>query len=251
MNKYIIPAVATSFLIIVVGGFAYWQNNQSSSSQLGSGVTSDLVQNNDKDSSFMNLKMTDLLNTEMSYHCTFSSQTDPQNASSGEIYVAQKGQKMRGSFMTKMSDEPDVEGNILRDGQYQYIWQTGENEGMKLLITESDNDIFSIDNDDENDDFNQMEDETFEDDSVDESADMNFSCLPWKVDEAMFSIPSDINFVDFQAQMDELNSSLPVFNDELINDFGTDEEPSDTCAICDQVPAGQAKQECMSALGCN
>ena len=56
-------------------------------------------------------------------------------------FLAERGQKCVEPLF-RMGDRPDDEGNILRDGQYQYYWQTGEENGMKFLIDEVDEDIF-------------------------------------------------------------------------------------------------------------
>lgn len=238
MKKFLIPAVAALILIFVLGGFAYWRTTQKPNQKI-EGAPEQKTSEPEK-SGWQNFKISDLLNTEGSFHCTFSYKAENEDASNGDIYMTQRGQKMRGTFLSKMGDRLDVEGNILRDGQYQYFWQTGESQGMKFLIDEADTDIFAN---------AASQPEVSRDDAVETtetSEDVDYSCEPWRADDSKFVVPGDITFVDFQAQMDQLKSSMPAPVD-------TSEDqaiPGSQCAVCDQVPEGEAREQCLTSLGC-
>jgi len=238
MKKFLIPAIAALVLIFALGGFAFWRTTQKP-------VSNNAPQGEQKEaqqekSGWQNFKISDLINTEGSFHCTFAYRAENEDASNGDMYVSQRGQKMRGTFLSKMGERPDVEGNILRDGQYQYFWQTGETQGMKFLIDENDTDIFS------NDAAQPEDSQADASETTETSDDVDFSCEPWRADDSKFVVPSDITFVDFQAQMDQLKSSMPA---EV--DTSEDEAiPGSQCAVCDQVPAGEAREQCLSSLGC-
>jgi hypothetical protein len=238
MKKFIIPAVAALFLIFVLGGFAYWRTTQKQTQDDSSQGEQKTAQK--EESGWQNFKLSDLINTDGSFHCTFSYRAENEDASNGDIYMTQRGQKMRGTFLSKMGERPDVEGNILRDGQYQYFWQTGETQGMKFLIDETDTDIFA-------NDATQLEDTPAATSETTETPDdVDYSCEPWRADDSKFVVPGGITFVDFQAQMDQLKSTMPA-------DVDTSEDqaiPGSQCAVCDQVPEGDAREQCLTALGC-
>ncbi len=245
MNKYLIFIIPVIILGLALGAFGYQYLNKQKSVQLDNQVASNSA--DDPNSSSRQFKIADLLNSDDSYHCTFDYQAVNEDSSRGEVFVAERGQKMRGIFVSSMGDRPDVEGNILRDGQYQYYWQTGEENGMKFLIDEVDEDIFSTGDNLGEEISDQAEEEIDETSPSDQSPDVNYSCTPWRVDESKFVVPSGINFVDFQAQMEQLKSSMPA-TEETNNEETS--EVNVNCSMCDQVPAGEARQQCLSSLGC-
>ena len=52
----------------------------------------------------------------------------------------------------------------------------------------------------------------------------------------MFVPPADIEFMDFSQMMNEATETFE--NSEV------------DCSVCDQIPDGDAKTQCLSALGC-
>jgi hypothetical protein len=57
---------------------------------------------------------------------------------------------------------------------------------------------------------------------------MDFSCSPWVVSTSMFELPSNIEFVDYTAQ-----------TDNLINNA-----PADACGACKMMPTSETKKMC-------
>lgn len=76
----------------------------------------------------------------------------------------------------------------------------------------------------------------------------NYSCLPWSVDDKMFTPPADVNFVNFSDMFNQLQGlgTGAVGGD----DSGDNSDNSNLCAQCDLIPDATAKSQCKSNLGC-
>ncbi len=236
MKKLVIPAVLVIFLLLALGVFAYWQMLKE---PLAIPPTEQADSNVQPATNIENqiFSVQDLMLSDASFHCTFSYQAENLDASNGEMYVSQRGQKMRGTFLSQMGDRGQIEGNIVRDGQYQYFWQTGESTGMKFLIEQTGDDLFS--------NTSLQNTEIRGEETPEPAPDVRFSCQPWNVDENKFVVPTDVTFMDFQTQIDQLKSSMPTTEES-----GDSTGPNNNCAVCDQIPDADAKAQCLAAMGC-
>jgi len=114
--------------------------------------------------------------------CTYSQTAEDGSTSSGTTYLASG--RMSGEFTIAVEGQAPVRSYIINDGQNQYTWQDGSNQGYRFAVDELDADTAA-------DDPVQ---------SVDTGQDYNFNCQEWPVEEARFSPPSNVDFIDFSAQ---------------------------------------------------
>lgn len=177
--KAIIIAVVA--LAVVGGGAYYVMSNNDKQQSTGSQSTSEQGENE------LN-SIKGLLAQNKNVTCTFSSTDDSGNQTAGTVYVA--GERMRGNFTFKVSDEAEQKSNVLRDSEYQYFWQEGADTGFKSKITE-----FEAEE--------GQEDANTQDQTVDQDAEYDFECSDWSVDESMFDTPDGVEFTDYSAQIEQ------------------------------------------------
>jgi hypothetical protein len=101
-------------------------------------------------------------------------------------------------------------------------------DGYKMAINPEDDQLFPETKDGQ------------EQTGLDENEPVDFDCQPWRPDNAMFTPPSDINFIDLSAQMQMMEEQI----DQVEQQTGAN------CSLCDQVPAGDARTQCLASLGC-
>lgn len=172
-----------------------------------------------------------LLAMGQDYHCTFDSADEQGMTTAGEVYVADQGKKLSGEFMTESTDDTTVQSNVIYDGEYSYIWSSSMTQGYKMKIDPEDESLFGGDQ-------AESDQKTFDD-----SEPVNFNCETWRVDNNAFVPPSNIEFIDMSAQMEMMMQQMP----QATGVQG--DAPQANCAVCDQVP-GEAKAQCLSAMGC-
>ena len=123
-----------------------------------------------------------LLGAGVSRECTYSDQS-----SSGKIYFANNN-RMRMDFTSTDPDEGN--GGMIITSERQYVWDTDSKEGFSTTYEPSSTEDHSTHSEDA---------DTAE--SMDMDKPYNFSCSNWSVDQAMFTPPADISFVDMDALM--------------------------------------------------
>ncbi|MFH2118493.1 MAG: hypothetical protein ABII10_02030 [Candidatus Paceibacterota bacterium] len=168
------------------------------------------------------------------YTCTFSNSDEEGNVTSGTVYIADGGKKFHGSFETQQEDGITAQSYILQDGEYSYFWSSEMKEGYKMKIDPEDNQLWPEAND------GQAEQASF-----DENEPMDFDCQPWRPDNSKFVLPSNIEFIDFAAQMETFEEMMPEQSDSA-----TEGDLDLDCSVCDQIPAGDAQTQCLNSLGC-
>lgn len=169
----------------------------------------------------------DLLSSGRTLTCTFSSE-DEAGETSGTVYVA--GERVRGTFEVATNTGEAFTSEMIRDGDYAYIWSSEQTQGTKMKLEEYEGDAMEADVD------TPSSDQPFDFDN--EAVD--YQCRPWVANNSMFTPPSDIEFVDLSMQMQELQDSVM----ESMQELGLD------CSQCDAVPAGAGRDQCLQALGC-
>lgn len=161
-----------------------------------------------------------------SYECTFS-KSDEQGDVSGKVYVENKDM-LYGDYQMTDKDGNNFDIEIIRDGEYNYVWGTSSFGDMAVKTKISDEgDSPSKDN------TNILESEE----------EYDFDCKNWKVKDSMFIPPSDIEFNEF---------SIPSFNlDTSANgsvQSSSAPSQSEICSSCDSAPAGAARDQCLQAI---
>ncbi|MFC1649498.1 hypothetical protein ACFL2C_02155 [Patescibacteria group bacterium] len=218
--------IGLAVVVIAVGIFFVTQNkNESSNETSTESMSSDDGSNGDvtMESESVSGTFSDLLALGQNYECTYEITDEQGNQSSGKVYVADSGDKMYGEFSLSMEEIGSYDSYIIRDGTYNYIWSSQQPQGIKMTIDEEDESFVSDDNEDV-------------DYGVDYNQNYSFDCDPWSVDDGIFVPPNDVDFVDFSSMMEEITEGL--------EGAGID------CSICNEVPEGDARTQCLTSLGC-
>lgn len=212
-------------LIILLGGGYYFLNLRGKSPQTSTeNKAMTLGESAPSGQSFAG-SLTDLLTLGQNYSCTFQTTDDSGAQTSGLVFVSAGGDKLSGEFEMTDTDGAIITSSVVRDGEYNYMWSSALDQGFKYKIGPDDESIFG-----------QEGDQSNESVGIDENANMDFNCQPWVVDNSKFVPPVNIEFVEFTAP-----------NLETLPD-ATEDTPN--CSVCNQVPEGTSRNQCLTALGC-
>lgn len=184
------------------------------------------VNNNEKvtdtlESDIENGKFADILIKGKNVECTFE-EVDGVNKTTGIVYIADKGERIRGNFELTQGDGAKMQNNIIRNEGWNYIWGSFSPQGIKSKVTE------------------QEKDKLFSSDKKDGPAlneDVNFDCKKWNVDNSKFNPPSSIEFMDITANIKQMEEATQMTGDLK-------------CSACDQISDPASKSQCLQALGC-
>jgi hypothetical protein len=104
-------------------------------------------------------------------------------------------------------------------------------------------------------DFNMTnDDENSTNNTFDQNQEMEYDCQPWDVDNSKFLPPSEIEFQDFSAQFEQIESIMNNIqlegNTEASSESEASFNTSEMCTLCSQLPSGEAQNECLASLGC-
>jgi hypothetical protein len=220
MNNNIVY-LAVGAIVVLGGGYWYF-----SSSNAGDTMAGDIMQG---DSRMQNVGSTfaAILAGGQNVQCDYSF-SDGTNQSSGRVYVADGGERLRGDFT--ITAPTTMEAHMIRDGGHNYIWSSMmEGQGMKMTVTaENRNTLFDTD-------------------EAGIPDDVNYNCAPWSVDASVFALPTGVEFMDMSAQMEQLKNMMPA--GAGASGSGSADVKAMQCAACDQAP-GEAREQCRVALGC-
>lgn len=122
-----------------------------------------------------------------SFHCTFSYEVEKGVTSSGEFYVDGKNRKFRTESVVKGTEtSKDIRSMMIFDNDMMYAWSDNQTyPAMKMKVDTS----------------------VGADAEADQSGlydTAEYRCKKWTVDEAMFTPPANIQFIDYQKMMGSL-----------------------------------------------
>lgn len=242
MKNYIIVAVVI-LLAVAIPGYAYWQmksNSQENSGQTNTQEPSSMEDNEETPANTTSIM--NLLKSSGNISCTFSSLDDEQVSTQGEIYINGANQNFRGDFVSvEATTNTQTQAHVIRDQDWQYLWMDDQETGYKWSLENLEDDsLFGnqfVDND------NDWE-ATFA--NFDEQASVDYDCQPWQPDSKVFVPPADIDFVNFQDQMEALMQGMPM---EASEEGNNSESNANACDSCQNLPP-EAQQQCRQALGC-
>jgi hypothetical protein len=172
-----------------------------------------------------------LMGMGQSLECTYE-YNDGANVSSGTMYMADGGERLRGEFTVAQSGAGPMQMYMVRADGYNYMWGSAMPQGIKTKVTE------------------ENKGQLF--DAADAQAqainNTQYKCSAWREDSRKFAVPTDVQFMD----MGDLSKMMgaPKIGEATMKTEGT--VPTDIkamqCAACDQ--AGPARDQCRQALGC-
>lgn len=162
----------------------------------------------------------DLMTTSSNIACTFD---DTESGVEGEIFVANGN--MRGDFIAQMNGTT-VNSNMISTSEKVYVWSDESDQGM----------VFTLEDIEEFDVENEVSS------SVDLDEEYNYNCRSWKVDNSVFQLPDNIEFIDYSEMLTQLEFMTG-------NDDQTIQGTSEQCAACESL-SDDARSACLQALGC-
>ena len=210
-------------ILLLIGGYFYMNKSNSPLSMIGG---ANKIDETSQGSALKSLK--DLMMMGQDQMCTFES-TDENGSNKGSSYIS--GEKVRTDFSGTDPDGKAYSGSMISDGTYMYSWSTASPQGMKIKITEETNKAVEDVKQDAQANPNQY---------IDPNDKVDYKCQGWRVDQGMFTPPSDIEFVDYSQLMEQTQEQTQD-QTGAIN--------STQCAACDSL-TGDEQTACKSALGC-
>ena len=192
MNRTLI--IIGAIVVVVVGGGVTWfaiGRNSGADNQQNSSATSQTSQNQQSNTGSANQSesprtISALRLAGENRKITFSSTLEDGSQSNGTIYV-DADKRMRGDFDLIKDGTTTKSSMIIRDDT-QYLWQPSTNQGTKMSIDAM---------------LDQNSDGVARDNQASSGADTNtpvdFTCSSWRVDDAIFTPPTNITFTDMTS----------------------------------------------------
>lgn len=219
-------------LLLIVGAYFVF-GKKSASSPLQS------VKNQVTNMATGKRSLTDFFSMTGSQQCTFSDKT---NTSSGTLFVADG--KMRGDFQSSNSGKT-TQTHMINDGTYIYYWTDGAKTGYKMSLATVKEQAAKITMAPQNN--SAGEEKTSSSGPVNMNQQADYSCQAWSADSSKFVIPQDVTFTDYTTMMQgAMKSVTPMAPKEGM----TTGQKQSECGQCNQVPAGQMRNQCLTALKC-
>lgn len=166
--------IIVGILVLVVAGYYFW-GGEAETQNTESEVTEETTNEERK------LTLKDLFFMGEDFQCEFSYE-DGTNKSSGVMYLAESGERIRVDFDVESSAAGATDGNIIRKDNFSYLWSSAMEQGIKVAITEENKqDLFA----------------GGQEGTIDENTE--FDCVAWVEDSSVFELPAGVEFMDMSA----------------------------------------------------
>jgi hypothetical protein len=229
-SRIIIAVVVV--VLLIGGGYLFLGKSHMSSSQSADNAN---PQNESKGMSSGKKSLSDFFSMKGTLKCTFSDQT---NSGSGTVYVGSG--KMRGDFQSQVNGTQS-QTHMVNDGTYVYIWTEGQKNGYKMSLDSVKSEASQVKV--------SGTPTAVKPQGMNMNRQSNYSCSPWVVNASLFTVPSDITFVDYSSMMQGAGASNGTATQPGSAATATHGNPA-MCAQCNQAPAGAARNQCLTALKC-
>ncbi len=177
-------ALLVGAIVVVVGGYLMYSamsDTPPSDVSVGEAVTPTTTTSTSTQSNGQSGTFATLVASKQNLTCTFE-HNDGTNVSAGTVYFTSSASRLRGDFTVAQSGAAPMEAHMVRDAGYNYLWGPALPQGMKMKVSlQEEGKLLST-----------------QGGGIDENT--NFTCSPWSVDSAKFSLPSDITFVEVGSQ---------------------------------------------------
>lgn len=172
--------------------------------------------------------MADLLKRGAPLHCSYTI-TEKNTKIDTVIYVANN--KIRSDIEMAPANMPKQIMHSITLGYDQYTWGLQGNKGTKITLTPAEQKKLS-----------EQQAKTGEQSAgaVDLNKKIKYRCGSWRVDNSVFEPPKDIQFEDMTKFFKDLISGAGAGGNINTGNL-------DLCSICDNLPAGEAKDACQKA----
>jgi len=212
-----LPLIIGALIVAAVGGFLLFSRNGGPGESLTGGASPNTL--------------AELMILSENYMCTFQDVGETGDTTDGTVYVANSGSQFRGNFTSNQANGTAEDTFIIRNDNTTHVWGAGMETGVMMTADPAENQGLFPETGEGNDSA-----------PVDENEEIDLSCQRWTVDGSLFVPPGDVEFVDFSAQLEMMNEQME-----------TVEQPTNDqvdCSVCDQIPAGQGRDQCLVTFGC-
>ena len=188
----------------------------------------ELVQTQDQEQEeegAVNQSLKDLMGSGKNLECSWEFE-DPEGKgrTTGLVYIA--GNRSRSEVRVRVEGEGEELANMdlisINDGQMGYMWNEGQTTGSKYNIAEMEKLGEEMSQGQENITQNQTQNDW---ENI-----YNYQCKNRRVDESKFSVPTNVEFTDMMAQMQQMQ-----------------EQTENMKGVCDDLPEPQ-KSQCLEAM---
>ena len=218
--------ILLTILTITLSGCSLFLKTEKSSDTPG---TNENSQVNNAGTNLFSGSYFDLLSRGGSFVCSWSS-TDEGVEASGITYVSEE--KLRSEVsIPNPEDGSEMIANSIFDNEFIYTWSSLAETGTKMSKASVEKSAASLEIDtlpNEKDTIKQ-----------DYNQNVDFSCSPWKADNAKFTPPSNIEFTDLTQTLEQFQGLGDLPTDELL-------APADICDICLDIPDESTKNACLA-----
>lgn len=221
MNKKL-GVIIVIIVLLLLGGGAFVMSHKSTKSTAAQTATTTVNPTETAANKGTLGSLKSLMTSALPQTCTFS--TQKQASTNGTIYVS--GGKLRGDF-TSTNQGQTINGHMLVDSGFSYIWTDLNKQGMKVAITEA------------------QVNTAANSQAMDLNQDVSYSCKPWVADESKFTLPTDITFMTFTMPKAAATTGATTSGASIATGAVTS-----PCSACDSLPAA-AQSVCRTQLHCN
>jgi hypothetical protein len=184
----------------------------------------------------------DLLGKAGAQKCAVT-QSSTLNKSSGTFYSSNG--KGRGDFESTILSGAGkgmvTRSSMIMDGDVVYMWDPATKKGMKIATSDMKNPAPTNGSQAMTNDVAEQFKQSYD-----------YNCESWKADATLFVPPKDVEFMDMAEMMKGMQGMVPqagAASGATGSAMPQGMDMSAMCAQCDQ--AGDGREACRSALGCN
>ena len=189
-------------VVVVVGGGVWFVSQKpatapATSEEANSAPTADVVAESDFESITGLGSLATLMTLGQTFTCEYRFSDNEGNAGSGTGYF--DGERLRvDSSMT--TDGERFNSSMINDGTFIYTWTTGGTEqfAMKMRVPEDTGEPM---------DYTGPEEDSRS--HVDMDQEVEYDCDRWRVDPSVFVPPTNVDFMDMEAMMNEMMQGMP------------------------------------------
>lgn len=180
-------------------------------------------------------RLADLIRQGQNLTCTFQ-RADDSSSVNGTLYVSGQNQKLRGDFTVQQVSAGAMASHMIRDGLTMYVWADNLPQGTKFTVADQAAVSVSPQPSASPGQSSQITDQSFQ-----------YACQPWTASEAVFALPTNVQFIDITQQLPQFQGSTAPAAATAVPTSSTTK--AQQCAVCNNL-SGAGKAQCLAAYGC-
>lgn len=219
-NKKLFIGIAVLLIILLL----VFVGKSSNKPQAGNAIpTEGTAENSQGETSTKVGNMLELLKSGNTVKCAFSSNDNNTNIS-GTVYVS--GKSMRNDSKITMENNQTIESHMISDGTWLYSWSSSMPQGVKMKIPDTTQPSTAPNGTDAASANDSGKPQTMKG----LQSNYNFKCDKWNIDTTMFTLPTNIQFMDATTPPTSPSQSA--------------------CSACNYIQDAATKAQCKTSLGC-